>query len=83
MWVALAVLAEAAPFLVAVTLLVRLLNAQQRAHARREDLLVNQLLHATGSTWQPPPAEEARRDAADRGFERPDWTAVPEQDPLE
>lgn len=27
-----------------------------RAHARERDLLLNQLLHAAGKTWTPPPA---------------------------
>ena len=35
------------------------LRAQSRSHARREDLLLNQLLHATGRPWQPAPADHA------------------------
>lgn len=34
------------------------LRAQNRAHARREDLLLNQALHAAGKPWQPAPADE-------------------------
>ena len=34
------------------------LRAQNRAHARREDLLLNQALHAQGRPWQPAPADE-------------------------
>lgn len=29
-----------------------------RAHARREDLLLNQALHAAGRPWQPAPADD-------------------------
>ena len=59
-----------------------LLRSQQRAHARREDLILNQLLHAVGRTWTPPPAPEPAQprvldlDALDL------YTATPEQDPV-
>lgn len=46
--------------LLVIVTLVGLLRSQQRAHARREDLLVNQLLHAVGKDWQPAPADEPR-----------------------
>lgn len=42
-----------------------ILHRQSRAHARREDLLLNQLLHAVGTPWQPAPAIEEWRDRAD------------------
>lgn len=32
-------------------------RSQTRAHARREDLLLNQLLHTAGRPWQPAPAD--------------------------
>ncbi len=32
-------------------------RSQSRAHARREDLLLNQALHAAGRPWQPAPAD--------------------------
>lgn len=35
-----------------------LLRSQARAHARREDLLVNQLCALAGKPWQPAPATE-------------------------
>lgn len=71
--------------LVAVTLaFVSFLTRQQRAHARREDLLVNQILHLSGRTWTPPPADEwqppADGDPLVQVFE---WTAQPEQQPYE
>lgn len=33
------------------------LRWQARQHARERDLLVNQVLHLSGRTWQPPPAD--------------------------
>lgn len=70
--------------LVSVSVLGRLLVSQQRAHARREDLLVNQLMHLAGKTWSPAPAESW--GPADTGEplvrDVQDWTAAPEQQPL-
>lgn len=67
---------------VTVWLLVQHAARAQRSHARREDLLLNQLLHLSGRTWQPPPAEQwtAAKDGDPlvREFE---WTATPEQQP--
>lgn len=34
------------------------LRSMLRAHARERDLVINQLLHATGNTWSPPPAQQ-------------------------
>ena len=34
------------------------LRSQNRAHARREDLLLNQMLHTAGKPWQPAPADD-------------------------
>lgn len=53
-------LAAIAVLLAVIVALVGLLRSQQRAHARREDLLVNQLLHAVGRDWQPAPADAPR-----------------------
>lgn len=76
-WVA---ITEAGALIAVVSILARLLISQQRAHARREDLLINQLLHATGRAWQPAPAVEADRER-ERGddLKRARWTASPEQ----
>ena len=61
-------------------------RSQSRTHARREDLLLNQALHAAGKPWQPAPADV-------RPVEQPDWdellstgqysrfTTSPEQEP--
>lgn len=51
---------------------------ERREHARERDLLLNQLLHATGKTWQPPPAEP-RELVPDRVPS--EWTTSPEQEP--
>ena len=55
----------------------RPLVPQQRSHARREDALLDRLLHATGKTWTPPPADEhvpPTDVTVPHG-----WTASPEQ----
>lgn len=65
---------------VAVVAFASLLRGQQRAHARREDLLLNQLLHATGKPWQPAPADEKPplwQPAREPG--PPRYTATPER----
>lgn len=59
--IALVVVAMAAGWATTVAVLVRSHRSQQRDHARREDLLVNQLLHAAGKPWQGSPAEREQR----------------------
>ena len=54
---------------------------QSRAHARREDLLVNQILHLSGRTWQPAPAAE-KPAATEKQLERRAFTQTPEQLPV-
>lgn len=54
-------------------------RAQWRQHARERDLLLNQLLHATGKPWQAAPADD-KPEPAPR--EPRSWTATPEQQPL-
>ena len=71
-------LVEAAALVTLASILGGLLRSQQRSHARREDLLTNQLLHAAGKTWQPAPA--TRRRAEEPG--PPGWTPTPEQYPI-
>jgi hypothetical protein len=67
--------------LIAVTVaLAGLLGRQQRAHDRREDLLVNQILHLSGRTWTPPPADEWGPAKDGEPLVR-EWTAQPEQHP--
>jgi hypothetical protein len=42
----------------AVATFAQIVARMQRAHARREALLVNQLLALAGKPWEPPPAWE-------------------------
>lgn len=62
------------------------LRSQSRAHARREDLLLNQALHAAGRPWQPAPADH-RLSAEDLLDQREEllaprlFTQTPEQEP--
>lgn len=44
--------------MVAVAVFAQALRAQAREHARERQLLVNQVLHLAGHTWQPPPIPE-------------------------
>lgn len=60
----------------------------QRAHARREDLLVNQICHLAGRDWHPAPADELeqrRHRAAAEAQEsaRVRFTPSPEQQPIQ
>lgn len=69
-------LAEAAALTVIVLVFASLFRSQQRAHARREDLLLNQMLNLAGKPWQPAPATE-RPEPEER--EPRFWTTSPEQ----
>lgn len=77
-------LAEAALIALLASIFAGALRSSSRAHARREDLLVNQLLNAVGRTWQPPPRDEAVLSVIDEaeveGWRQ--WTASPEQEPV-
>lgn len=46
--------------IVAVAVFAQALRGQAREHARERQLLVNQVLHLSGRTWQPPPADDKR-----------------------
>lgn len=74
-WIAAGELAALA--LVTVTFL-RIVTRLIREQARERQLLINQLLHATGQTWQPPPSEPDRRPPEP---ERARYAAAPEQFP--
>lgn len=74
-------LAEAAVLVVVVLAFTGLLRSRDRAHARREDLILNKLLHSVGRTWTPPPALDAPEpDKAEGAW--PSWTVTPEQEPV-
>lgn len=57
-----------------------LMRSQIRQHARERDLLINQILHLSGRTWTPPPAEEWGPATGDEPLVC-EWTAQPEQHP--
>lgn len=50
-------LALAAGWAASVSVLATLLRTQQRQHGRRQDQLINQLMHLAGRTWTPAPAD--------------------------
>lgn len=53
-----ALAALAAGWAVTLTAALALVRSERRAVARERDLLLNQLLHALGRTWTPPPADD-------------------------
>jgi hypothetical protein len=55
---------------VAAWMFGRAVQNLEREHSRRTDLLINQILHLSGRTWQQPPAEPT-----ENGFD-PDETTV-------
>jgi hypothetical protein len=75
-------LAEAAALAAAIIAFCGLLRSSSRAHARREDLLVNQLMHATGHTWSPPPKVLDLGADDSSPLEVETWSATPEQWPV-
>lgn len=47
-----------AALVVCVLILARMIDRDRREHARERTLMLNQLMHLAGRTWQPPPAAE-------------------------
>lgn len=50
--------AAVAALVVCVLILARMIDRDRREHARERTLMLNQLMHLAGRTWQPPPAPE-------------------------
>lgn len=77
-------LAEAVVVVVLVIAFAGLFKSLSRDHARRENLLLNQLLHAVDRPWQPAPADLAagngHRDDDDPEPSYRLWTTSPEQE---
>lgn len=72
---------EAVAIVATVVTFAGVVRSLIRQHARERDLLINQLLHAAGNAWQPPPAaEKPARDESDQARVR--FTASPEQLPV-
>jgi hypothetical protein len=76
-------LAEAALLLVVIATFASLIRSLTRAHARREDLLLNQMCNLAGKPWQPAPSTEHLDEWRERlelaREERQAWTTSPEQ----
>lgn len=83
-------LVEAAALLVLVSAFSGILRSVLRSHARREDALIDRLLHTAGNPWTPAPADEfippAHSPFDDEGelllsqhYSR--FTSTPEQEP--
>jgi len=81
-------LAEAALLLAVIVMFAGLIRSLTRAHARREDLLLNQMCNLAGKPWQQAPSSqedelkkiEAIWAAAEAREERRSWTTNPEQE---
>jgi hypothetical protein len=78
-------LAEAALLLAVIVMFAGLIRSLTRAHARREDLLLNQMCNLAGKPWQQPPATAENLDVwrqklEDERAERRSWTTNPEQE---
>ena len=54
--------AEAAALIGVAFAFAGVLRGLTREHARERNLILNQLLHLAGRTWEPPPAQTAPPD---------------------
>lgn len=70
-------LAEAVVLAVVVVAFTGLLRWKERACSRREDLMLDKMLHAVGRPWTPAPAEETKAEPVAQS-----WTWSPEQLPV-
>lgn len=77
-------LAEAAVLAVVTIVFAGIVRSLTRQHARREDLLLNQMCNLAGKPWQPSPAtenlDEWRQRLEDAREARRSWTTNPEQE---
>lgn len=75
-------LAEAAVLAVVVIVFAGLLRSKERSCARREDAMLNKLLHAVGTPWEESPASRGSFDSLERHLqaerEAAAWTVNPE-----
>lgn len=78
LWVA---LAEAGVIVLLVSLGFTHVRVLERRHGRREDQLLNQLLHVVGRPWVEAPVQELERAANGRNKRVVLSTASPEQLP--
>ena len=78
-------LAEAVVLFVVCAVGASLVRSLIRQHARREDLLLNQMLNLAGKPWQPAPSDEGRLEIWQQKLDearevRRSWTVNPEQE---
>lgn len=78
-------LTEAVLLAVVTIVFAGIVRSMTRQHARREDLLLNQMLNLAGKPWQPSPAatenlDEWRQRLDDAREARRSWTTNPEQE---
>lgn len=66
---------------VAIAALYQALRSQARQHGRREDMLLDRVMHLSGQTWTPPPADK-QPPAAPTERARRHYTQTPEQLPV-
>lgn len=59
-----------------------LVRSLVRSHTRERALLVNQILHLSGRTWTPPPAEEWKPSTDGEPLVHV-YTMTPEQEPYQ
>lgn len=78
-------LAELGVIVLLIFAFASFIRSQSRVHARREDLLLNQALHAAGRPWQPAPAdlrpEPTDWDEVLATSQYSRFTTTPEQEP--
>lgn len=75
-------LALVAVLAITVVSFTSLLRSEKRAYARREDALIDKMLHSVGRPWTPAPADEVKQVDESRWPSWPSWTATPEQLPV-
>lgn len=68
----------AAGWVATANALARQLARERREHTRREDLVVNQILHLAGKPWHPAPADAPAAPRPERELRAPRFTASPE-----
>lgn len=67
---------------VAIAALYQALRSAARQHGRREDMLLDRVMHLSGQTWTPPPADKQPPAAAVKEPGRRHYTQTPEQLPV-
>lgn len=66
---------------VVLSIFTGLLRSLQRSHSRERDKLIDQVMHLSGKTWTPPPADEWKPPSDGEPLVK--YTASPEQQPYQ